>query len=164
MAASDDPRPASMPSRADFVAGTIFVAVAAVFGWEATDYEMGQLVAMGPGFVPLSLSVMLAALGIALALFGRNEGVDASSAVPWRGMALVCVSLVIFGAYVRDVGLLPTVFVCAFLTALASSQNSIVSAASIAWALSALCWLVFKVGLGISVPLIGSVFGSFQVY
>jgi hypothetical protein len=151
-------------SHADVILGAIFVAVAAIFGWEATSYEMGQLVAMGPGFVPLSLSIILGTLGIAVAVFGRNEGVDVSSSVPWRGVALVCVSLVLFGAYVRELGLLPTVFVCAFLTALASPQNSIFSAGSIAGALALLCWLVFKIGLGITLPLIGPIFGSFQVY
>lgn len=164
MAVSDDPEPTRTRSRTDLIAAAIFVAVAVVFGWEATDYEMGQLVAMGPGFVPLSLAITLGALGIALAVFGRGEDIEVSDSVPWRGIVLVSVSLVLFGTYVRELGLLPTVFLCAFLTALASRQNSIVSAVWIAGGLSLLCWLVFKVGLGLTLPLVGPVFGSFQVY
>ncbi|OAP40123.1 hypothetical protein AU381_11365 [Sinorhizobium glycinis] len=164
MAEFNNLQPNRTRSRPDFLAGLTFVAIAVVFGWGATGYEMGQLIAMGPGFVPLLLSIMLGALGIALAVFGRSESVDAPGALPWRGAALVCVSLVLFGAYSRDLGLLPIVFLCGFLTALASPQNSIVSAGWIAAALSLLCWLVFKVGLGLSLPLLGPVFGSYQIY
>ncbi|WOS66186.1 tripartite tricarboxylate transporter TctB family protein [Sinorhizobium fredii] len=164
MAANNNPQAERARTRPDLVAGAVFIAIASAFGWGATRYEMGQLVAMGPGFVPLSLSIMLGILGIALAAFGRSESADAPGSAPWRGGALVCISLVLFGAYSRDLGLLPIVFLCGFLTALASPQNSVVSALSIAAALSLLCWLVFKVGLGLSLPLIGPVFGSYQIY
>ncbi|MGK9287002.1 tripartite tricarboxylate transporter TctB family protein [Sinorhizobium meliloti] len=160
----NNPRSGPTRTRPDLVAGVVFVAIAAAFGWGATNYEMGQLIAMGPGFVPLSLSIILGVLGIALAVFGRSEGSDVPGSVPWRGAALVCISLVLFGALSRDLGLLPIVFLCGFLTALASPQNSIVSAGWIAAALSLLCWLVFKVGLGLSLPLLGPVFGSYQIY
>lgn len=164
MATTDNSQPPRGRSRTDLVAGGIFVAIAAIFGWKATSYEMGQLIAMGPGFVPLSLSIMLGGLGIALAVFGRDGGGEISGPIPWRGIVLTCVSLVLFGAYCREIGLLPAVFVSSFLTALASRQNSIVSAIWIAGALSLLCWLVFKVGLGLTLPLIGPAFGSYQVY
>ncbi len=164
MAATDNPPPKRDSSRTDLFAGAIFIAIAVVFGWNATGYEMGRLIAMGPGFVPLALSIMLGGLGVALTVFGREEEADATGPVPWRGMILACASLVLFGAYCREIGLLPAVFVCSFLTALASRQNSIVSAIWIAGALSLLCWLVFKIGLGLTLPLIGPAFGPYQVY
>jgi putative tricarboxylic transport membrane protein len=164
MADIDNPRPHDETMRPDIVAGAIFVIIAVAFGWGATRYEMGQLVAMGPGFVPFSLSVMLGLFGIALAIFGRSDENEAPGRVPWRGASLVCISLALFGTYCRDLGLLPIVFVCSFLTALASPRNSIVSAGWIAAALSLLCWLVFKIGLGLSLPLVGPVFGPYQIY
>jgi putative tricarboxylic transport membrane protein len=163
MADTDIPHSTPKP-RSDIAAGLVFIAIAALFGWRSTSYEMGRLIAMGPGFVPLSLSILLGALGVGIALFGRSGGDEAAGAVPWRGIVLVCAALLLFGTYCRDLGLLPVVFLCAFMTALASPRNSIVSATWIAGALALLCWLVFKVGLGLALPLVGPVFGPLQVY
>ncbi len=119
---------------------------------------------MGPGFAPLTLSILLGVLGVGIALFGRGSGAEEAGAIPWRGIVLVCAALVLFGTYCCDLGLLPVVFLCAFMTALASSRNSVLSAVWIAAALALLCWLVFKVGLGLTLPLVGPVFGPLQVY
>lgn len=154
------PRPSQ-----DVFAGAIFLLIAAAFGWEATNYEMGQAVRMGPGFIPLALAILLAVLGASVALAGAGKHDHAQAApVPWRGIVLVCVALVIFGAYARALGIVPIVFLCALITSLASTRNTVVAALGIAVALAALCWAVFKLGLGLPLPTIGPVFGRLQVY
>lgn len=149
----------------DITAGLIFLALAIAFGWESTNYEMGRAIRMGPGFIPLALAVMLGALGLAVALTGlRQHGEGEGGPIPWRGIALLGVALIIFGAFGRSLGLVPVVFICSFVTALASIRNTLASALGISATLAVLCWVVFKLGLGISLSTIGPVFGPLQVF
>lgn len=148
----------------DVLAGLIFLVIALAFAWEATHYDMGRTIRMGPGFIPLTLAVLLGIFGAAVAISGfrkKNEAAE-TGPVSWRGIALVCISLVIFGAYGRQLGIVPVVFVCVFIVALASVKNTILSALGIAAALTVLCYVVFKLGLGMSLPTIGPAFGPFQ--
>ncbi|GLK82852.1 tripartite tricarboxylate transporter TctB family protein [Ancylobacter defluvii] len=156
---------ATVRSYRDITAGLIFLALAIAFGWESTNYEMGRPVRMGPGFIPLALALMLGALGLAVMLTGLNKhGEGDSGPVPWRGIALVGVALVLFGAFGRELGLVPVVFLCSFVTALASVRNTLSSALGISAALAVVCWVVFKLGLGISLSTIGPVFGPLQIF
>jgi putative tricarboxylic transport membrane protein len=50
------------------------------------------------------------------------------------------------------------VVVCTFMVALASAKNSPLAALAIALSLAALCWLIFKVGLNVSLPTFGTLF------
>jgi hypothetical protein len=149
----------------DVLAGGIFLAIALAFGIEALSYDMGRTIRMGPGFIPLVLAVLLGLFGVAVAIAGFNKHDTAEvGPVAWRGIALVCASLVVFGAFGRQLGIVPVVFVCVFIVSLASVKNTILSSLGIAAALSVLCWLVFKLGLGMSLPTIGPVFGPLQVF
>ena len=151
-------------SRRDLVAGAIFLGIAAAFAWEATSYDMGRLIRMGPGFIPLVLAIMLGALGIGVMLVRSDpDAHESGRPIPWRGIALVSFALILFGAYGRMLGLVPVVFLATLVTALASRRNSILAAFGIAVALSALCYVIFKLGLGVVLPTIGPVFGPFEV-
>lgn len=148
----------------NMVGGIIFVAIAVVFGAEATNYEFGRTVRMGPGFIPLVLSILLGCFGVWIAIADfSNHRPGSDQPVAWRGIVLISVSLLIFGAYVRSMGLVPCVFLCTFLTSLASSRNTVFLALLNAIVLSAVCWFVFKLGLEMSPPTIGPAFGQFQV-
>ncbi|MEV0892613.1 tripartite tricarboxylate transporter TctB family protein [Promicromonospora sp. NPDC050262] len=52
-------------STGDLVAGLIFLGLGAAFAVGALGYELGALLEMGPGYVPLALGLVLAALGLA---------------------------------------------------------------------------------------------------
>jgi putative tricarboxylic transport membrane protein len=151
-------------SRRDMIAGGIFLIIAVVFAWEATSYDMGRLIRMGPGFIPLVLAIMLGALAIGVMLVRSDpDAHEIGRPIPWRGIALVSFALILFGAYGRVLGLVPVVFLATLVTALASRRNSIFAAIGIAVALSALCYVIFKLGLGVVLPTIGPVFGPFEI-
>ncbi|WP_061931140.1 tripartite tricarboxylate transporter TctB family protein [Aureimonas sp. AU22] len=143
-------------SHRDLIAGLIFVAIAAGFAFEASNYDMGRAIRMGPGFIPMTLAILLAILGIAIIVSGmkKDERVERTP-VPWKGILLILAALVIFGEFGSLLGLVPVVFIGTAIVALASARNTVVSALSIALCMSALCWLVFKVGLGITLPTFG---------
>ncbi len=150
---------AAIRSRRNLFAAGIFLAIALAFGWESMNYPMGSPLRMGPGFIPLVLAVLLAVLGIVIGVgaLRQHETIEPSP-IPWKGMALVVLALVIFGEFGATLGLVPVVFVGTAIVALASARNTILSALAIALCMSALCWLVFKVGLGITLPTFGPLF------
>jgi hypothetical protein len=112
---------------------------------------------MGPGYFPLVLAGVLVALGVAILV----KGVSAAAAdtpvgpIPWRGALLILAALIVFGATVRGLGLVPALFGAAFLRALASRHNPPVAALVIGAALALGCVLIFHYGLGVPVPLVG---------
>ncbi|WP_019998677.1 tripartite tricarboxylate transporter TctB family protein [Aureimonas ureilytica] len=141
----------------DVVAGSIFLVIAAGFAWEASNYDMGRAIRMGPGFIPMTLAILLAIFGLTIAVSGlkKDERVE-KTPIPWKGIVLILAALVIFGEFGTLLGLVPVVFIGTAVVALASARNSIGSALLIAACMAALCWLVFKVGLGITLPTFGS--------
>ncbi len=150
---------AAIRSRRNLYAAGIFLAVAIAFGLESTNYPMGSALRMGPGFIPLVLAVIMAGLGLTIGIASlRQHDTIEPSPIPWKGMALVTLALVIFGEFGATLGLVPVVFVGTAIVALASARNTIVSSLAIALCMSALCWLVFKVGLGITLPTFGPLF------
>lgn len=154
------PTDVTVRSRRNLITGLIFLAIAAGFAFEALHYPLGSPIRMGPGFIPLTLAGILALLGIIIAVSAlrENERIE-TTPIPWVGGALVLGSLILFGALARPLGLIPIVFACTTLTALASRNNTIVSALTIAAILSLACYLIFKIGLGITLPTFGPVFG-----
>ncbi|WP_279482048.1 tripartite tricarboxylate transporter TctB family protein [Aureimonas sp. SK2] len=143
-------------SRRDLLAGLIFIAIAAGFAFEASNYEMGRAIRMGPGFIPMTLAILLALFGVMIIVAGlkKDERVE-KTPIPWKGILLILAALVIFGEFGTLLGLVPVVFIGTAVVALASAKNPVGSALVIAACMSALCWLVFKVGLGITLPTFG---------
>ena len=54
-------------SQKDFFAGLLFIAIGLGFAWGATDYELSDTARMGPGYFPMALGALLAALGAVIA-------------------------------------------------------------------------------------------------
>jgi Tripartite tricarboxylate transporter TctB family len=96
------------------------------------------------------LGVLIVAKGVTAAAADGEIG-----PVPWRGVVLILAALVYFGACIRGLGLVPSLFGAALLSALASRRNGPLSALVIASALTLLCIVIFHYGLGLAVPLVG---------
>ena len=58
-------------SQKDFWSGLMFVVIGIGFAWGATSYSFGSSARPGPGFFPLGLGFLMAALG-GIVLFGFN--------------------------------------------------------------------------------------------
>ncbi|WP_297106386.1 tripartite tricarboxylate transporter TctB family protein [uncultured Devosia sp.] len=143
-------------SKNDLASGAIFVAFGAYFALEAMRYEFGTPFRMGPGFMPIVLGGILVALGIAVAAKGIGKpDEEAAPPWPWRGIALVLGTVLFFAATIRGLGFIPVVLISGFVTAMSSVKNNLVSALIISVGLCVLCLLIFVVGLGMIVPLVG---------
>lgn len=141
----------------DALAGGIFVALGLIFMVAALGLERGTALRMGPGYFPLLLAGLLILIGAAVAFRALREEAAAihMHAVPWRGMILILAAPVLFGVTVRGLGLLPAIAIVAAISSFASRRMTIVLAAGITVLLTAFCVLVFNVGLGLPIRLIG---------
>ena len=147
---------ASSFSTKDLVSGGIFVAAGAYFALEALTYEVGTPFRMGPGFMPLFLGAVLAALGLGVAASGwQKPDKGEQFAPPWRGIAMIVGVIIFFGATIRGLGFVPVVLISSFVAALSSRLNSPLFALMLAVTLTVLCTLIFVIGLGMSVPWFG---------
>jgi hypothetical protein len=140
----------------DVLAGGIFVLIGGAFVVGSLGYELGTPLRMGPGYFPLLVGVIVAALGLAIVLKGLIAGeVISFGAVPWRAVAAIVLALLFFGFTVEGLGFVPTCAVTALLTTLASSRVRPVRAVLVAAGLTVASTLIFVVGLQLRIPLWG---------
>lgn len=139
----------------DFISGLLFVACGALFLFLAQNYEFGTARRMGPSYFPGLLAGALIAIGIAVLarpVFGKRE---AAVGFAWKGLALIAIGTCLFGVLVRGAGLLLAVSALVLISALASRSFRPLPALVLAAGLAAFCALIFVVGLGLSIPLVG---------
>ena len=159
----------TQPDRSDLAAGLVFIAIAAAFAWAALDVRMGTLLRMGPGYFPLVLSVLLAALGALMLLRGARrpaapagpgQGQGTSFRVAWRPLLLVCGSALFFALTLGGLGLPLTTFATLLIAASASPQVRPAEALLTAAAFAAGAWVVFAMLLGLPFRLAGTWIGG----
>jgi Tripartite tricarboxylate transporter TctB family len=143
-------------ARKDLLAGAIFVGFGLAFAVTASTYEVGSTLRMGPGYFPLVLGGLLVLLGILIAVKGfvAGEGGEVGP-VPWKAAALLVIALVFFGATVRGLGLVPSLLVTVFLSAMAGRHARVIPAVVTSVALTALSVLIFVVALQLRLPYVG---------
>lgn len=141
----------------DVLGGGVFVVIGGAFVVASLGYELGTPLRMGPGYFPLVVGGILAALGLAIVAKGLIAGEMLEfGSVPWRAVIVIVAAVVFFGLTVRGLGFAPTVAVTAFLTALASHRIRLLTAVAIAAGLTVASVLIFVVGLQLRLPLLGS--------
>lgn len=140
----------------DILAGSVFVAFGLAFAVGATSYEIGTTLRMGPGYFPLVLGGLLVLLGVAIVGKGVIAGDGgAIGAIPWKAALLIAGAVLFFGLTVRGLGLVPSLFGAALLSAFAGQRPSPVVALLVAVGLTVLSVLIFVVALGLRLPLLG---------
>ncbi|MGL5928001.1 MAG: tripartite tricarboxylate transporter TctB family protein [Dermatophilaceae bacterium] len=83
---------------------------------------------------------------------------DARGRVPWVAAVLVIGAIIGFAFSVRTLGLVPAVFGCAFVSALAGYRWRVHAALAVAAVLTALCYLIFVLLLQLRIPEFGTLF------
>jgi hypothetical protein len=143
-------------SAPDVLAGGVFVVVGGAFAVGALGYELGTPLRMGPGYFPLLVGGVLAALGLAIVVKGLIAGEMASfGAFPWRAVAAIVAAVLFFGLTVQRLGFVPASAVTALVTTLASSRVRPLTAVAVAAGLTVAGTLIFVVGLQLRIPLFG---------
>lgn len=147
--------------RKDLGTGAVFIAVALLYGGIAyRSLPIGEALDMGPGYFPLVLSALLAAIGVILivrALIAR-QAAPFFGKIAWRGMIAISAAALVFALFLRQLGLLPAVFLTSFVCSLASERASVPTALALGLFLSLFCTLVFAYGVRLPIPIIGTWF------
>jgi hypothetical protein len=138
----------------DFWSGLMFVAIGGCFAWAALGYALGTSARPGPGYFPLGLGAVLALLGgVLLAKSLALESVDgAIGAVRLKPLAWIVASLVVFAWLLPRAGLLLSLPLLVVMASRASDEFRWPGALAAAVALTALSYLIFVMGLSLSIP------------
>lgn len=140
----------------EFWSGVMFTVIGAGFAAGALNYKLGKSAEPGPGYFPLGLGLILAALGMAVLLRsfsrGQGDGQGRIGKVAWRPLAVVVLAVLMFGFAMPRLGLMVTMPLLVFITSLAGDEFRWREAALTAVVMTAASWLVFVVGLSMTLP------------
>lgn len=139
----------------DFLAGAALVAVGLFVALYATShYRVGEPARMGPGFFPAALGWILAGLGALVLLFSFKKTVHAFDPPPFalRPFLAVLLAVAAFGALIERLGLIPTALILTVIAAFANARFRLERALLLGAFLALLSWLIFSVGLQITLP------------
>jgi hypothetical protein len=144
----------------DFWTGLLYILFGSSAILIARDYGMGTGGRMGPAYFPTTLGGLLIVIGAisvirSFIVHGAPIGTFA-----FKGLALVSVSVLIFGILVRGAGLAVALPILVIISAYASKRFRWGPTLLIAAGLTIFCSLVFIRGLGIPLPIMGPWFGG----
>ena len=145
-----------MKLQKDFWGGSLMLGLGVVVTAQGASYTTGTLSAMGPGYFPVALGVIMALCGVSIAIKGWvAEPAAAAKKLPaeWRAWLLMCGSIVAFIVLARYLGLAPATFGLVFLSALADRDNNWQRAALLALAMVVIATVVFWWAFRINLPL-----------
>ena len=144
----------------DFWTGLIYIFFGSSAILIAREYGMGTAVKMGPAYFPTILGGLLLIIGAASVIRSFIVSGVPVSAFAFKGLALVSVSVLVFGFIVRGAGLAVALPLLIVISALASAKFRWRPTLIMAAGLTVFCVLVFLKGLGIPLPILGSWFGG----
>ena len=139
----------------DFWAGVMFLGVGAMFAGIAFTYKLGTAARMGPGFFPFFLGLILAALGVAIAVTAlrpKNAG-PAIDKFHWGPLFWVLGSIMLFGVMLKLTGVLFAGLALVIGSSLGSGEFKKREIIWLAVGLSAFCAAAFVGGLKLPIPM-----------
>jgi putative tricarboxylic transport membrane protein len=144
--------------RKDVLSGLLFMGVAAGGLWVSRAYPVGTALRMGTGYMPRLLLWVLLGLGGVILVSGlwkadRPEEPDGSGRGALRPIVFVALSLVAFALALERLGFVLSIVLLTGIGAVAGRGLRPLETAVAALVLAALCWLIFIVGLSLTIPL-----------
>lgn len=142
----------------DFFGGLLFIAIGLAFAWGASAYEIGRAAHMGPGYFPLAVGVLLAALGAVIvfkSLVIETADGEPVGRWPWRPLFFITLANALFGLLLGGapwlglppMGLMVAVFTLVCVAAMASPESRPLETLALAALLALGCWAAFVKGL-----------------
>jgi len=141
-------------ARKNVLAGLMFIAIAALGLWVSRDYPVGTALRMGTGYVPRLLCWTLMGLGAAVLIQGLRkdappERVTLGQLLP---VVVVTASLIAFALAIEQLGFVLSVLLLVGIGAAAARDIKAWETLAAAVVLVALCWAIFILGLGLTIP------------
>lgn len=150
-------------SQRDFLSGLMFLAIGVAFAVGAKNYHIGEAARMGPGYFPLVLGIVLAALGgfiVFESLVVETEDGEPIGRWAWRPLGFIIAANLLFGVLLGGLpsiglphmGLIAAIFGLTFVAALAGDKFRLKEVAILAVILAAGSYLAFVVLLKLQFP------------
>jgi hypothetical protein len=142
-------------TRKNVLAGLMFIAIAALGLWVSRDYPIGTALRMGTGYVPRLLCWILMGLGAAILVQGLREKDAPPESISWRQLmpiVVVTTSLIAFAFAIEQLGLVLSILLLVGIGAIAARDIKIWELLVAALVLVALSWVIFILGLGLTIP------------
>jgi hypothetical protein len=137
----------------DFWAGLMFIGFGIGFAVIAQNYQMGTAVRMGPAYFPTVLGGLLAVLGLVIFLQSLVVEGPKVPAFLFRPLILILVAIVLFGIFLKPLGLVVASAIMLFVGALGGHEFRWKEVAILSVILIAFSVLVFVKGLGLPFPI-----------
>lgn len=139
----------------DLIGGAILTVLGLFVAlYAGTHYTIGEPARMGPGFFPVALGWILAILGVIVMLlaFRKTVHVLVPPKFAPRQMIAVLAAVAGFSLTVATLGLVPATLLLTFIAATAERRFNFKRTLMLAFFLALLSWLIFTVGLQMTLP------------
>ena len=136
-------------SPSDFWCGILFIAVGIAFMVLAYGYRIGTPARMGPGFFPIVLGGILAALGLSLAIPALIRSGEPLPRLGLRPLLTVLVAIVVFALLLQPLGFVLSAVVLVLIGGFADPELRRVESVGLALLLTAFSVAIFVVLLGL---------------
>ena len=150
-------------SQKDFFSGLMFTAIGGAFAWGATSYSVGTAARMGPGYFPLLLGILLAALGCFTTFYSLIEHTEDGEKIgdfAWRPVVYILGANVAFGILLAGLprfglppmGLIAGIYALTIISSKAGDVFRLKDVLMLATFLSVLSYLAFIKLLNLQMP------------
>lgn len=145
--------------RKDHLAGLLMVVMGTTVVLMGRRYNMGSLIHMGAGFIPVVIGVLMIVVGVAIALLagtGDEQEREAQAIPPLpdlRGGVCILAAVAAFVLVGEYGGLIPATFVSVFIAAMGDRESTWKTSAALGVAMVAFGVVVFHYGLRVQLPL-----------
>lgn len=143
----------------DLAAGIFFIVVAMLIYWIASDYPMGTLRSIGPGFLPKVLAVAMGVLALIMLLRSLGGDEVAIEGLALRPLFFILAGSLAFGLLVRPAGVFVALVVMVLMGCAASREIGVRQALLTALGLAVGSIVIFVYALGLPMPVLGRWFG-----
>jgi hypothetical protein len=141
----------------DFLSGVMFIAFGLIALYFGRNLAPGTTVRMGPGYVPHMLSYIMLVLGLIISALALVYGGDVVEAPKWRPITMVTIGIVAFALLLESTGMFPALVALVVIASLGGDEFKLWEVAVNTVVLTALCIIVFKVGLSMNIAVINGV-------
>lgn len=143
-------------SQKDFWSGLMFIVVGGAFAIGALNYSFGSSARPGPAYFPFGLGILLAILGGMIlfeALTIETEDGEPIGKFAWKPLFIILGAVALFGFMLPRMGMVVSLPVLVLISAYASDEHTWVGTIVNAAVLTVMSWLVFVVGLKLTIPI-----------
>jgi hypothetical protein len=141
----------------DFWSGMMFAGFGVFALTYGSNLAVGTAVRMGPGYVPRMLSYILIALGLVILVRALMKPGETIERLHWKPIVMITAGVVAFALLFETAGMFPALVALIFLSALGGEEFKVVETVLSCVVLTALCIVLFKLGLQMNIYVIQGV-------